>query len=314
MVSVLAGLRVVVLALLGVLGMSQAWANDKTIPQHSAAAMLTRCGPGWFYLPKAGSCIPGGNVPTVEGHGVKAFASEELVVIDTARDELRFSVPVGFGWDQRIAFQAVYSDTTALESRIVLEVGGVGARQRFFDLETGNELYVQEQNQRLVMSDQPEEQIAIELCLFGSFDCAKIRPIITVTKEWKGTDSKIRQPEYHRILTQADWDALWKRHRGENASSPSVNFSTQMVVAIFTGASGSSGLAAKAVEHEDDVVVYFYNRVYQSVTGHIEEVIPTPFGFFMLPRSSKKLIIKQRHESMIVPTGAWDTVKEFESL
>ncbi|WP_020174734.1 hypothetical protein [Methyloferula stellata] len=55
-----------------------------------------------------------------------------------------------------------------------------------------------------------------------------------VLRGWNGTDSNIDDSSVERITDAPAWQALWEKHApGEKA--PDVDFSSAMVIAIFTG-------------------------------------------------------------------------------
>ncbi len=162
----------------------------------------------------------------------------------------------------------------------------------------------------------PREDIAVEQCLlwemFSStrtFDCAKIRRLVPAAALWRGTDSKIGQREYHRIVNQAQWEFLWHRHTGRDEPPPSIDFARLMAVAVFSqGAQGDQPLFAKAIESKNAIVFYFTGWAAQQEQG-APIGMTNPFCIYVLPWSAKKLILKERHESMAFPAG-FGTAKE----
>jgi hypothetical protein len=165
----------------------------------------------------------------------------------------------------------------------------------------------------------PPEEVAVEQCLLSemfsstktfSFDCTKIPHLIPSSAQWRGTDSKLRQREYYRILNRAEWASLWRRHRSTTEPPPSVNFAQDMVVSIFRqGTQADAPIFAKVVDHQDALVVYFTGWAAQPDQGASLEAAG-PYGIYVLPRTTKKLILKERHESMTFPAG-FGTVREF---
>ena len=83
-----------------------------------------------------------------------------------------------------------------------------------------------------------------------------------------------------------------------------------MVLAIFSqGLQGDQPFIAEAIDHRDQIVFYFVGWAAQQTHG---ESVPTinPFGIYVLPISSKKVVLKERHESMGQLAG-FGIVKEF---
>ena len=158
----------------------------------------------------------------------------------------------------------------------------------------------------------PREEVAVEQCLLRevfsstkvlSYDCTKIPRLVPPSSQWRGTDSKIDQREYDRIVNQAEWESLWRRHTGRNESPPFIDFARQMAVAVFSqGAQGDAPIFAKAVSGKDAIVFYFTGGAVQQEQGATIGMAH-PYGIYVLPRSAKKLVLKERHESMAFPAG-----------
>ena len=142
------------------------------------------------------------------------------------------------------------------------------------------------------------------------------RPV-EVVNEVNGAHSNITEREYQRILNQDDLDKLWQRHTDKIEDMPLVDFNADMVVAIFLGKGmNSAGIGGTRIRETDDAL-YFYFRswAYQTAGPDGGGVEVEPFGFFVIPRSNKKLILEQDIRNRI--TGGpekWKVVKEFEAI
>ncbi len=134
-------------------------------------------------------------------------------------------------------------------------------------------------------------------------------PYVTLT----GPDSHVIKPSCHRVASEGEWIKTWQRHNGAKESNdydlfynplglPYVDFEKCMVVAVFQGrGTNSAGLKAVAVlENKDGIVLRFEDKFYQTM-----ERAPggggnktTAYGFFVLPRSSKTVVLEEYHRDI----------------
>jgi hypothetical protein len=88
-----------------------------------------------------------------------------------------------------------------------------------------------------------------------------------------------------------------------------------MVVAVFQGNDvNSAGLKAVAIlEEKDRLVLRFQNKSYQTMGyGQVDEgERVTVYGFFVLPRSSKTVVLEENVQNIIGQPPVW---KERASL
>lgn len=121
----------------------------------------------------------------------------------------------------------------------------------------------------------------------------------------KGKDGKILEEEYHRIMTQKDWESLWKRHKGEDAKGepPRVNFEKEMVVAIFRKIEESSN--AQMQESEQEMCIL--------ITEYSDFVGPDGYLIVKVPRSAKKLKILHQRQGGMKPRPP-QVIREFPEL
>lgn len=63
---------------------------------------------------------------------------------------------------------------------------------------------------------------------------AQSGPSVSFVTIAQGKNSSIREPARFVIRDQAAWRSLWRRHSGTTAA-PAVNFSRNMVIAVFAG-------------------------------------------------------------------------------
>jgi len=147
-----------------------------------------------------------------------------------------------------------------------------------------------------------------------------VLPYVTLA----GAHSGIDPVDYRRIMTQDDLTVAWRQHRGmdlakpysdfhNEAGVPVVDFSRCMVVAVFAGRTTNAvGVyPVSIVETEDRVLVRFAVRSYQS--GPEADRV-TPFGFFILPRSDKTLVLEQGFYSLGGAPPRWKEQARFPAL
>jgi hypothetical protein len=140
-----------------------------------------------------------------------------------------------------------------------------------------------------------------------------IRPYVTLT----GTDSRVQQNSYHRIQSEKEWIHIWQRYKGEKESSdynifynplgvPVVDFQQCMVIAICQGQlANTAGLTpVEILEEKDRILFRFVHKSYQTQETDAKEVAPgvtefpnvklvNVYGFFVVPRSTKTVVIEQ---------------------
>jgi hypothetical protein len=140
------------------------------------------------------------------------------------------------------------------------------------------------------------------------------RPFVALT----GADSHVKERSYHRVMSEDEWIKIWQRHKGTEESKnydlfdnplglPYIDFEKCMVIAVFQGNDwNSAGLTAVAVqEKEDGIVLRFKNKGYQTwgPDGGGKQV--TVYGFFVLPRSSKTVVLEENVQNYKGQPPVW---------
>ena len=135
------------------------------------------------------------------------------------------------------------------------------------------------------------------------------RPVVTIT----GDDSKISQQKFHRIRSIDDWAKVWQQHSGQGdvkyknfkneydkfyntLNLPLVDFDNYMVIAILRGSGwNNAGLRAESISESPDGITFrFVDKGYSTTgpDGGGKEV--NVYGFFIVPRSNKPLILEEQ--------------------
>jgi hypothetical protein len=134
-----------------------------------------------------------------------------------------------------------------------------------------------------------------------------------------GEDSKIAVRRFVRVTDKAQWAALWLEHTGQPQPPadrdfdwfynprhvPEVDFAQCMVVAVFQGKCwNSAGVRiVESLAEGDRVLVRFDDKAYQSAGPDGQS--GTPFGLFVLPRSTAAIVLEENVQSMIGKPPKW---------
>ncbi len=143
---------------------------------------------------------------------------------------------------------------------------------------------------------------------------------------WSGPVSAIKKPEFVRITGREAWEQLWERHEGgvrrDNVGrpfAPEINFEKCEVVAIFQGTrTNSNGVfAVQVIDEPDRIRFRFDERTYQVAfalndDGAKPPPLPpcAPYGLFVLPRSSKPIVIEENVQGMKDQPAKWKQCAE----
>ena len=147
-----------------------------------------------------------------------------------------------------------------------------------------------------------------------------IKPCVMIT----GNHSHVDKPRYLRITSADEWTRVWEEHKGPNTPADcdllSVDFDGYMVIAIFQGNGVNSfGLGAVSITEEDKRIVLRYKKTgYQTGSvdggdGGAEKV--TVYGFFVLPRSPKPVVLEENVSTIIgQEPPEWKERKTFSKI
>jgi hypothetical protein len=162
--------------------------------------------------------------------------------------------------------------------------------------------------------------VAVSLCniLIGvaAEDTAQkiTRPLVTLT----GTDSCVTHRSCFRVMSEEEWINILQRHKGEKESKdydlqnntrglPIVDFKKCMVIAVFQGSGlNSAGLKATQILDENArIVLRIEDKSYQTMgpSGGGEKV--SVYGFFVLPRSDKPVVVEENVQQYLGEPPVW---------
>jgi hypothetical protein len=134
------------------------------------------------------------------------------------------------------------------------------------------------------------------------------------------------------VTAEDEWVKLWSRHAGKPIRAayggrpaalegdaqfiPALDFDRYMVIAIATGASwNSDGIQfVSAEENADRILFRFDHWSYQTAGPDGGGVRVAPFGFFVLPRSAKPIVVEENVQGLIGHPPKWKERARFDAL
>lgn len=147
-----------------------------------------------------------------------------------------------------------------------------------------------------------------------------------------GPDSAIQHRRVERIRDEAAWNALWSEHLGEGGPRaaqgwplpPAIDFARFEVVAFFRGdSSNRNGEIAQDVDTSGDRVrIRFDSLSYQTaVINDGRSPGPQragancrPYGIWVIPRTSKPIVLEENVQGMKGHPALWRVQHEFPDL
>ena len=148
----------------------------------------------------------------------------------------------------------------------------------------------------------------------GDKTAGGISPCVILT----GADSQVSERGYHRITSIEGWIEIWLKHKGRAHSGkydlifnpagvPLVDFERYMVIAIFQGSGwNSAGLRAVSISEQPDRIVFrFDDYSYQTAGPHGGGKQVTVYGFFVVPRSTKAVVLEEDIQGLIGKPSVW---------
>jgi hypothetical protein len=127
-----------------------------------------------------------------------------------------------------------------------------------------------------VMRKQPPWQIA------NAETSAKPANQISFQTVVKGSRSGVREPLQIVIRSQAEWDALWKRHVSIETNPPSpraIDFNKEIVIGVFLGEKPTGGYDVEIIraEQTDGALVIRYREKNPPPGGIVIQALTQPF-------------------------------------
>lgn len=114
-------------------------------------------------------------------------------------------------------------------------------------------------------------------------------PSVPFTTVLAGTTSRIAEPATVVVRDKAAWIALWRRHAGaDRGAPPPVDFSRDMVVAVFGGTSTEATTAsiARITREPSGLVVWYSVQAIRPLPPGELGTARTPFHIVKLAQST----------------------------
>jgi hypothetical protein len=105
----------------------------------------------------------------------------------------------------------------------------------------------------------------------------------------KGDQSNIDNAKQVLVRTDAEWTALWQQHSPDRPK-PKVDFSKEMVVALFMGSRPNAGFSTAVTLTTDanGVLVVKYTETIPSADLIAAQVLTFPYHIVAIPKSVVK--------------------------
>lgn len=105
-----------------------------------------------------------------------------------------------------------------------------------------------------------------------------------VTTVARGAMSAITGPREVVVRSSTDWNALWKEH-GSTQPVPAVDFSKELVAAVFLGSRPTGGFSVEVVgaRVEGDALIVEYVEQRPGRGSIVSQMLTSPFHIVKLP-------------------------------
>ena len=105
----------------------------------------------------------------------------------------------------------------------------------------------------------------------------------------KGSRSGVRDPLQIVIRSQAEWDALWKRHVSIETNPPpppAIDFNKEIVIGVFLGEKPTGGYDVEIIrtEQSDSVLVIHYREKSPLPGSIVIQAVTQPFHIIQVVR------------------------------
>jgi protease stability complex PrcB-like protein len=110
----------------------------------------------------------------------------------------------------------------------------------------------------------------------------------------RGQTSWVDSPRQVAARTPEEWAALWRSHAPDRPL-PAVDFSKDMVVAIFLGSRPSAGYSVEitGVKKANGAVVVQYHEAKPRADAVTAQVITAPYHLVVIPRPAGDVIFEK---------------------
>ena len=111
----------------------------------------------------------------------------------------------------------------------------------------------------------------------------------------KGAQSNVDDRLTATARTEPEWTALWKKHNFDKPV-PSVDFSKEMVVAVFMGSRPTAGFAVEitSVAERNGKLVVAYKEAAPAPGAISAQVLTAPYHIVAVPKSSAPVAFEKQ--------------------
>ncbi len=120
--------------------------------------------------------------------------------------------------------------------------------------------------------------------------------------KWIGAKSKINQMYYYRIMSDKKWEEVWNNHSDKPV--PHVDFNKNMVIALFLGQT-TNRLGIEVVDVREVNGVLRLRYIVDGVQSARYGLLTTPFGIFVLPKTTKVVSLERDASRVIDGPPEW---------
>jgi hypothetical protein len=240
--------------------------------------------------------VPVSDSPDFKEGDIELYRSGFGHLVFVEQGESIYCRDIGLAWELDGFIYGM--ESTGIGRPVLLFKVSAEDKERYFDVRNKKEVYrTSGPGEGLIVADEPLP------------DSGKL---LGISQAWEGNDSKITEKEYHRITSKDEWQKLWQRHSPGDEALPAVDFSKDMIIAVFLGKTVNTGGITAQVEEIGGVLRFqFDGRGYQTL-GKWDKV--TPFGIFVIPRSDMKVILEENVQNLIGGPARWKTQATFDEL
>lgn len=131
------------------------------------------------------------------------------------------------------------------------------------------------------------------VALNASVQLAAQKPMTVRTID-KGAQSNVDDGLQTAPRGEAEWSALWRKHN-YNRPAPPIDFSKEMVVAVFMGSRPTAGFAVEIVSatERDGKLVVAYRETTPKPGAVSAQVLTAPYHIAAIPASSAALAFEK---------------------
>ena len=128
----------------------------------------------------------------------------------------------------------------------------------------------------------------------------KIKPVVV----WSGKDSGVAKETFNRCQSDKEWSATWDAHQNEGGQagqpSPTIDFDSHMVIALFQGKGSQNwGLFIHEIQDERDRLrIRFITGYYQTASIPESEtdrlkLQTQSYAIVVLPKCDKEVVFEE---------------------